>query len=195
MGIVLAARLLGKLIAHRVTGVDLVERLAERGSRTGLRFFLLGASPGVAERAAGVLAGTTAVSGSLGRSPDPPTLRRRTRDAAWYRPPVPTCCSSYGSPAQDLWIARTSARLNVPVSIGVGGSLDYIAKIVVRAPLWMRKLGLEWLYRLLSQPARWRRMIVLPVFVFLVIGQALLQKRGMRRKPIPVSGSPEGLPS
>ncbi len=196
MGIVLASRILGKPVAHRVTGVDLVERIAERGSRTGIRFFLLGAAPGVAGRAAAVLAGKYSgleIAGTYSGSPGTSEEDAICRMIAAAHPDV--LLVAYGSPAQDLWIARTRDRLNVPVSIGVGGSLDYIAGVVVRAPRWMRNLGLEWLHRLLSQPERWRRMIVLPVFVLLVIGQAVRQKGGRGRDPIPVPGSPAELPS
>jgi len=63
-------------------------------------------------------------------------------------------------------------RLNVPLTIGVGGSFDFIAGVVARAPRWMQRLGLEWFYRLLIQPERWRRMRVLPGFVLLVLKQS-----------------------
>ena len=74
---------------------------------------------------------------------------------------------AYGHPAQDLWIARNQAALGVPVAIGVGGVFDYLAGVVPRAPAWMRWIGLEWLYRLIRQPSRWRRIVVaVPVFLW-----------------------------
>ena len=59
---------------------------------------------------------------------------------------------AYGAPQQDKWIARNLPRLQVSMAMGVGGSLDFIAGAAPRAPLWLRKRGLEWLYRLLRQP-------------------------------------------
>ena len=71
---------------------------------------------------------------------------------------------AYGAPNQDKWIARNLPRLQVSMAMGVGGSLDFIAGIVPRAPAWMQKQGIEWLYRLLRQPWRLRRMLRLPRF-------------------------------
>jgi N-acetylglucosaminyldiphosphoundecaprenol N-acetyl-beta-D-mannosaminyltransferase len=65
---------------------------------------------------------------------------------------------AYGAPAQELWIARNQPLLGVPAAIGVGGTFDYLAGHVPRAPRWMRRLGLEWLFRLIRQPWRWRRI-------------------------------------
>ncbi len=76
---------------------------------------------------------------------------------------------AYGAPRQDIWIARNRERLNVQVAMGVGGTFDFIAGIVPRAPRWMRRIALEWLYRLYKQPWRWRRMLRLPRFVWAVI--------------------------
>jgi N-acetylglucosaminyldiphosphoundecaprenol N-acetyl-beta-D-mannosaminyltransferase len=74
---------------------------------------------------------------------------------------------AYGHPAQDLWIARNQPLLRVPVAIGVGGALDFVAGEVPRAPAWLRRLGLEWLYRLIRQPWRWRRVLVaVPLFLW-----------------------------
>jgi len=82
---------------------------------------------------------------------------------------------AYGAPQQDLWIARNLTRLNVPVAMGVGGTFDFIAGQAVRAPLWMRRAGLEWLHRLWHEPWRWRRMLALPKFIVLVIRSWLLR--------------------
>jgi N-acetylglucosaminyldiphosphoundecaprenol N-acetyl-beta-D-mannosaminyltransferase len=76
---------------------------------------------------------------------------------------------AYGAPEQDKWIARNLARLDVKMAMGVGGSFDFIAGLVPRAPQWMRDAGLEWLYRLIRQPWRFRRMLRLPRFVLSVL--------------------------
>ena len=67
---------------------------------------------------------------------------------------------AYGAPAQDKWIARNLNELGVPVSLGMGGSFDFVAGIVSRAPVWLQRLNLEWLYRLWKQPWRIRRILV-----------------------------------
>jgi N-acetylglucosaminyldiphosphoundecaprenol N-acetyl-beta-D-mannosaminyltransferase len=76
---------------------------------------------------------------------------------------------AYGAPQQDKWIARNLEKLGVPLAMGVGGTLDFIAGVAVRAPRWVQRLGLEWLHRLCREPWRWRRMLALPRFVWLVI--------------------------
>jgi len=75
---------------------------------------------------------------------------------------------AYGHPWQERWIARNRERLRVPVAIGVGGAFDFVAGRVRRAPAWMRRVHLEWLFRLLVQPWRARRMAVLPKFALMV---------------------------
>lgn len=167
-----AARRLGRPLVEQVAGVDLVECIAARAAQTGWRLFLLGAAPGVAERAAGVLqtrySGLT-IAGTYAGSPaaaEEDGIVERIRAAQ-----ADILLVAYGAPAQDLWLARNLARTGAAVGMGVGGSFDYIAGVVPRAPLWMRQRGLEWLYRLVRQPWRWRRMAVLPRFVLAVLRQ------------------------
>ena len=69
---------------------------------------------------------------------------------------------AFGAPKQDLWIARHRAALGVPVMVGVGGAFDHIAGVRKRAPGWVQAINLEWLYRLATQPWRWRRQLALP---------------------------------
>ncbi|MGQ9709776.1 MAG: WecB/TagA/CpsF family glycosyltransferase [Anaerolineae bacterium] len=170
VGITLAARYLGRPLRERVAGVDLVEALAARAARDGWRVFLLGAAPGVADRAASILAfrysGLT-VAGTYAGSP-----RREEEDDIVWRvraAQADILLVAYGAPAQDLWLARNLARTGAKVGVGVGGAFDYIAGVVPRAPRWMRRVGLEWLYRLIHQPWRWRRQRVLPLYVLLVL--------------------------
>ncbi|MCS7283329.1 MAG: WecB/TagA/CpsF family glycosyltransferase [Anaerolineae bacterium] len=170
VGITLAARYLGRPLRERVAGVDLVEALAARAAQEGWRLFLLGAAPGVAERAAANLTARfpdLTICGTYAGSPSPEEeadIVRRIQEASPH-----ILFVAYGAPAQDLWIARNLAPTGASVGIGVGGALDYLAGVVPRAPRWMRRAGLEWLYRLLRQPWRWRRQRVLPLFVFLVL--------------------------
>jgi N-acetylglucosaminyldiphosphoundecaprenol N-acetyl-beta-D-mannosaminyltransferase len=170
VGVSWASRRLGRSLPERIPGVDLVERLAALSAERGYRLYFLGAMPGVAERAVEVLRTQypgLAVAGTYSGSPDPEyeaaivTLVRGTNPHVLF--------VAYGAPAQDRWIARNLARLQVPVCIGVGGTFDYIAGVHPRAPAWIRQLGLEWLHRLITQPWRWRRMLALPRFAWQVL--------------------------
>jgi N-acetylglucosaminyldiphosphoundecaprenol N-acetyl-beta-D-mannosaminyltransferase len=175
VGIVAAARLLGTPVEGRATGVGLVNRLAALSGRGGYRLFLLGAAPGVAEQAASELVRRypgTCVAGTYAGSPqdrDFPEISRRLEAA---RPDA--LLVAYGAPAQDLWIARHREDFprTVKVAMGVGGVFDYLSGRVPLAPTAMRRLGLEWLYRLYRQPWRWRRILRVFAFGGLVLVEA-----------------------
>jgi N-acetylglucosaminyldiphosphoundecaprenol N-acetyl-beta-D-mannosaminyltransferase len=169
-GVTWAARRQGRPLPERITGVDLIPALAERAARKGWRLFLLGAAPGVAEAVAALLkarhpglaiAGCHA--GVAGTEGDEKSLRL----IAAAHPDI--VLVAYGAPLQELWIARNLSRLEAGVGIGVGGAFDYLSGAVPRAPAWMRRAGLEWLYRLARQPWRARRMAVLPLFALEVL--------------------------
>jgi N-acetylglucosaminyldiphosphoundecaprenol N-acetyl-beta-D-mannosaminyltransferase len=170
VGLTLMARLRRRPLRGRVTGVDTLRRFAGAAAREGFRLYLLGAAEGVAERAASALRREypgLAIAGTYAGSPAPeeePAIIERIRAA---RPEA--LFVAYGAPQQDFWIRRNLERLGVPLAMGVGGSLDYIAGVVPRAPAWMRGLGLEWLYRLRREPRRWRRMLRLPRFVWAMV--------------------------
>jgi N-acetylglucosaminyldiphosphoundecaprenol N-acetyl-beta-D-mannosaminyltransferase len=86
---------------------------------------------------------------------------------------------AYGHPRQDLWIARNQPFLQIPVAMGVGGVFDYLSGRVPLAPAWLRRLGLEWLYRLFHQPQRWRRILVaVPLFAWTVVRAGARAGRG-----------------
>jgi len=181
VGLLWAARWLGWVLPERVTGSDLVPMLARKAAEKGWRIYLLGAGPGVAERTAQILLSQNPalrIAGVYAGSPaevDAPALVERVRlvrpDILWV---------AYGAPAQDLWIARYGSELGVPVMVGVGGAFDHIAGVRKRAPGWMQRIHLEWLFRLITQPWRWRRQLALPQFVWAVMRQARQIKQ---RKP------------
>jgi N-acetylglucosaminyldiphosphoundecaprenol N-acetyl-beta-D-mannosaminyltransferase len=169
-GVLWAARRQGCDLAAKVAGIDLVIGLAELCARRGWRPFLLGAMPGVAEAAAGRLAerfpgfqAAGAWAGEPGPAGDAEARRRITA----AQPDL--LLVAYGHPRQERWIARNRERLPVPVAIGVGGAFDFAAGRVRRAPAWMRRAHLEWLFRLLIEPWRARRMAVLPKFALAVL--------------------------
>jgi N-acetylglucosaminyldiphosphoundecaprenol N-acetyl-beta-D-mannosaminyltransferase len=173
VGLLWAARVLGHPLRERVTGSDTVPLLARQAAQRGQRLFLLGAAPGVAEQAAAVLRRANPALHIVGTYAGSPEVAEEEAIIARVVAAAPDYLFvAYGAPRQDLWIHRNLRRLGVPVCMGVGGTFDFIAGIVPRAPRWMREAGLEWLYRLLSQPWRWKRMLALPRFAYLVWQQA-----------------------
>lgn len=174
VGLLPAARLLGHPLPGRVTGVDITERLMALCAQATYRVYLLGAAEGVAAATAAVLQGRypgLQVVGHHAGSPDPAYDAEQVARVRAASPQV--LLVAYGAPAQDLWIARNLQQLGVAVAIGVGGTFDYLSGRVPRAPGVLRRWGLEWLYRLVRQPWRWRRQLRLPVFVALVLRQRL----------------------
>jgi len=168
-GVVWAARRQGCAIREPVAGVDLLLPLAEMCARRGFKLFLLGAAPGVAAdlaerlRAANPTLAVASHSGSPQPSQDEETLKLIHEHGAQV------LLVAYGAPAQELWIDRLRNRLGVAVAVGVGGAFDYLTGRVPRAPVWMRRAGLEWLHRLTRQPWRIRRMAVLPAYAIKVL--------------------------
>jgi N-acetylglucosaminyldiphosphoundecaprenol N-acetyl-beta-D-mannosaminyltransferase len=178
IGIVLGARILGASIRERVAGVDLVRKFAASARDNGFRIFLLGAAPGVAERTAVILQKENPglqIAGTYAGSPRPEEEELICSMIERVKPHL--LFVAYGPPRQDLWIARTQNRLKIPVAMGVGGSFDFIVGIAVRAPLWIQRIGLEWLFRLIREPWRWKRMMTLPRFVFSVIRMRMNQSK------------------
>ncbi len=168
-GAVVASRILGDPLPGRAPGRLLVDRLAAVATERRLSLFLLGAGPGIAERAAARLrerhpdvriAGTYA-----GSADDDGDVVPRVVAAA---PDI--VLVAFGMPKQERWIARNLTRLpSVRVAVGIGGSLDYLAGAAKAPPAIVHAVGLEWLWRLAREPQRWRRQRVLPLFVVLVL--------------------------
>jgi N-acetylglucosaminyldiphosphoundecaprenol N-acetyl-beta-D-mannosaminyltransferase len=171
IGLLYAARRYGRRLPERVPGSELVYHLAEAAAAHGWRLFLLGAQPGIAEEAAQILCrrySDLTVAGAHAGSPDP--VEDETIVARINASRAGLLYVAYGAPRQDKWIARNRDALEtVRVAIGVGGALDFIAGRATRAPLWLRRLNLEWLYRLLREPWRWRRMLALPRFAWRIL--------------------------
>lgn len=174
--LVRAARLLGHPIHERVAGSDLIWRLAARAADEGWKVYLLGAREGVGSRAATRLCRRyplLRIAGVFPGSPDPQNDNdqiNRVNAAA-----ADVLLVAYGAPAQDLWIARNRPRLSAHAAMGVGGAFDFIAGQVSRAPQWMQRAGLEWLFRVVRQPWRVKRQLALLEFAWLVF-------RAMRKK-------------
>ncbi len=170
-GVLWMARYTGQRLPQRVAGVDAVMELCA-GLGSDHPVFLLGAADGVAAKAADALRAMNPrlrVAGSYGGSPRPDDfegIAARINAAAPHLLLV-----AFGAPAQDLWIAEHLGALpSVRVAMGVGGTFDFLAGTQVRAPAFLRSLGLEWAWRFAHEPWRWRRMWrAVIVFPFLVL--------------------------
>jgi N-acetylglucosaminyldiphosphoundecaprenol N-acetyl-beta-D-mannosaminyltransferase len=169
-GVVWATRYLGKPAPERLTGTDLLPALAQRCAVAGYRLYLLGAAPGVAELAAArlqALAPGLQIAGTYAGSPsrdEEDEIIERIQAAH-----ADILCVAYGAPAQDLWIWRNRSRLPVAVAMGVGGAFDFLSGRQRRAPKFMQRMGIEWMYRLYREPWRWRRMLAIPRFIVQVV--------------------------
>ncbi|MCA9986745.1 MAG: WecB/TagA/CpsF family glycosyltransferase [Anaerolineales bacterium] len=163
MPLVWGARMLGVPLEGRVTGADLVPALAQRSAQRGFSLYLLGAAPGVAALAGELLqaqcpglkiVGAVSPPYSSVLETDPAVLE----DIKKAKPDI--LLVAFGNPKQEKWIGMYGRELGVPVMIGVGGTLDFIAGKTRRAPEWMQKTGLEWVYRLVQEPGRlWKRYV------------------------------------
>lgn len=178
VGLLWAARLLGTPLRARVPGSVLVPHLAAASARRGDRWFLLGAGPGVAAEAGQVLAalypGLRIVGTFAGDAA--PAGDVATRAAVQAAGGVDVLLVAYGAPRQEAWMAR-NRDLGIPVMVGVGGVFNYLTGRSRLAPVWMRRVGLEWLYRLVTEPWRWRRQLALPHFAALALVEAA-RRRG-----------------
>jgi N-acetylglucosaminyldiphosphoundecaprenol N-acetyl-beta-D-mannosaminyltransferase len=184
VGVTWAARLNGRRLT-RVTGIDLLEQSAQLAAERGYRLFLLGAAPGVAAEAAARLTERYPALQPPGTFSGSPAAGAETAILARLRQSRPDMLFvAFGSPAQEHWITHMRDELGqagVGVAVGVGGAFDFISGRAKRAPGWMRKVGLEWAYRLSREPWRWRRMLALPRFVLAVM-LSLLRTKTVRRQ-------------
>ena len=168
-GVVLAAKLTGQKIPGRVRGLDTVFKLCERLSHKKRNFtmYFLGGKPGVAQRAQQMMEARfptmTVVGCHHGFFTDDEAIVDDINEAS---PDILLVCT--GMPRAELWAAKRR-RVDARVTMCVGGTLDVMAGEVQLAPAFMRKVGLEWLYRLIRQPWRAKRMLDIPRFVFAVI--------------------------
>ncbi|HOF89226.1 MAG TPA: WecB/TagA/CpsF family glycosyltransferase [Armatimonadota bacterium] len=169
-GVMLATELQGRRLPERVSGCDLVDRLAERSAERGYRLYLFGAADGVADAAAAALVekypGVHIAGTRHGYFTDDEELKIVQ---AINRAKPDILFVALGIPKQEQFIRKYFALLRAPVMIGVGGSFDVISGQLKRAPEWMRKSGLEWLFRLIQQPERLPRFAALPRFVWTVL--------------------------
>lgn len=169
VGILLAAKIKGGGITSRVTGVDMMARLLQFAESDGHSVYFYGAKEEVVTKAIANIQAqhpNIRVAGyTNGYEKDEAALVSRIHQSG-----AKILFVALGSPKQELWIRRNLKSLpNVQVFQGVGGSFDVFSGTVKRAPAPFRKLGIEWLYRLLASPSRFKRQLNLPVFLFKVL--------------------------
>jgi N-acetylglucosaminyldiphosphoundecaprenol N-acetyl-beta-D-mannosaminyltransferase len=170
IGLIYASKIQGTGLTERVTGVDLMLKVLEYCHLHHKRIFLLGGKPGVAEKAgenivtrfsnvkiAGVRDGYFKIE-------DDPSIIEEINTSG-----ADILFTALGAPKQEKWMDQYRNALNVKVAMGVGGSVDIWAGTVERAPEIYQKLGLEWFYRLMKEPWRYKRMMVLPKFMIKVL--------------------------
>lgn len=177
IGVVAAARILGKGRMQRVPGADLMPAICDLAAQERHSVFLLGAKPEIVERAAVILQqrypGLKVAGTQHGYVPESQvdelieTINASAADVLFV---------GLGSPRQELWMARYNERLDVKICQGVGGTFDAICGHPPRAPRVIQKLHLEWFYRLITQPQRLVRQTSLPRFVLQVVREAAFRK-------------------
>ena len=168
-GVLLAGKLLDQPFKARVTGIDLAEALCATSGERGHKIYFLGGKEGISKKAQMAILRRYPNANIVGEhhgyfkndiEPLLADLREKQPDILLV---------AMGSPYQEEFILRYQKLLNIPVAIGVGGTLDVFSGEVKRAPELVQTLKLEWAYRILSDPKRWRRTLVLPKFVLAVL--------------------------
>jgi N-acetylglucosaminyldiphosphoundecaprenol N-acetyl-beta-D-mannosaminyltransferase len=170
--VVLASRLLGRPLPERVAGSDLVPKLFDAADAHGpLKVYLLGGMPGVADRAAQNIAvkwpwvevvGTA--SPPLGFERAPEQNAELLAEIAAIQPDL--LLVGLGAPKQELWVHEHCESIAAPAALCIGATIDFLAGERKRAPKWMRRCGVEWLYRLLSEPLRLGRRYARDAWIF-----------------------------
>ncbi|MHB1455944.1 MAG: WecB/TagA/CpsF family glycosyltransferase [Armatimonadota bacterium] len=168
-GILWGAKHFGTPLIERVSGADMVDHLCRKANEKGYRVFFLGSAPGITDKAAENLKlrypNLQVVGTHHGYfNGDDSEAIRMIKES---KPDM--LFVAMGIPMQEKWIKKHMDELGVPVSMGVGGTFDVISGSVKRAPMWMRKHGLEWLHRLISNPSKISKVMTLPIFVMMVL--------------------------
>jgi len=198
MPIIWTSRMLGAPLKERVTGADLVPRLAQAAARSGKSIYFLGGQGDVGQQAARQLqaqfpdlkvAGADSpfvkIEGealTAETDKDQEVVERINRSGA------DILLIGFGNPKQEVWFERNRSQLRVPVSIGIGGTYEFVVGTVARAPQWMQKAGLEWIFRITQDPKRlWKRYVVgffkFGVMILPAIAYYKLKRRAFKGMP------------
>lgn len=178
-GIVWASKILHNRDLTRISGVELVDEILKHANENGEKVFLLGAKDGVAEKAA-LLMGKKYPLAHFSWYSGAQTVRvEKSEEASMtiakingFEPDY--LLVAYGSPWQDMWIEENRPYLRARVAVGVGGTLDEWAGIVSPCPAWIDQMGLKWVWRLVHEPRRWKRIIKVLQFGTLVMYHKLI---------------------
>jgi N-acetylglucosaminyldiphosphoundecaprenol N-acetyl-beta-D-mannosaminyltransferase len=180
VGLVLAGKILGISVGERITGADLMVDLLKIADEKNLKVLILGGFGSVAQDLSNKLKckyRRAQFEGLIGyqsiKSPSSKEERKVQAVLKEFKPDL--IFVAFGAPAQEFWVENHKQFLKHSVCMTVGGAVDFLAGKVNRAPLWMRKIGLEWLYRLIVQPWRWKRQLQLISFIKLVLREKLSQ--------------------
>lgn len=175
-----SAKFLKTPLNGRVNGTDLFEELSAVAEKKGLKIFLLGGRSGAAEAAKKTLLSRHPDLKIVGTHCPPYGFESQPEELASINSKIKAAAPDIlfvglGAPKQEKWIYDNYQELGVPVSLGIGVSFELVADMVQRAPLWMQKWGLEWLFRLIVEPKRlWKRYVMgNPQFMWLVLKQRL----------------------
>lgn len=166
-GLIGALKLVGTPIQERIPGVEFTEHLCKYASYEGWRVWMLGGAPGVAQAAADKLTerypglNVVGVCDGFFKPSETDVVCSRISDAG-----ADILFVGLGVPKQEYWLEEHLASTGAVVGMGIGGSMDVISGRLLRAPKAWQKIGMEWLYRVIQEPARWRRIAKLPVFVW-----------------------------
>jgi len=177
-GVILGSKILKTPLKEKVPGIDLVKNLLKASAGKNIGFYILGGKPGVADMAAvNIMSefGKVNIRGYAHGYFAPEEENALIENINKQKPDI--LLVALGVPKQEFWIHQNMYRLNCKVCIGVGGSIDIFAGTATLAPEFMRKAGLEWLFRLIREPRRYKRMMDLPRFILLT-----LKKRFSRKK-------------
>lgn len=176
-GVVLASRILGRRLKQKVSGIDLVKRIFMNTDRRATSFFIFGGKPGVSEQASiNILSEFPRANivgfrnGYFSQEELPEIIKLINASKAEI------LLVGFGAPLQERWINAHAHELNCKVLIGIGGAIDVFAGKKILAPEFMRKIGLEWLFYLIKEPSRYKRMMDLPRFMLLTLKEKFNKK-------------------
>lgn len=178
-GVVLASKILENKLKEKVSGVDLVKNILKSTGKRPMSFFILGGKPGVAEKAYINIVSDYPKAKIMGyrngyfNENEMPEIIKQINDSK-----ADILLVGLGAPKQERWIYNNVQELNCKVLIGVGGSIDVFAGTATMAPDFMRRAGLEWLYRLIKEPRRAKRMLDLPRFILLTFKKKFRNRKG-----------------
>ncbi|MGJ3194996.1 WecB/TagA/CpsF family glycosyltransferase [Peribacillus frigoritolerans] len=168
VGIIMASKWLNQPLQERITGFDLMNELFRVADEKALKVYLLGAEENVIETAALKVKELYPGLELVGYNHGYIDIKDDTLPKSIVELEPDIILTALGFPRQEKWVSRHYALFNKGLFMGVGGSFDVLAGKVNRAPVFWQKMRLEWLYRLIQQPSRWKRMLALPRFVLKV---------------------------